>query len=148
MRSRTFCLRLAVLLLLRLPAAGTAAEVSYDVVIRNGTIYDGGGGAPFNGDLAINGDTIAAVGKLTDARGRTEINARGFAVAPGFINMLSWATETLILDGRSQSDIRQGVTLEVMGEGESMGPLSGAMKKEVAESQGDIKYKIEWTTLG
>ncbi|HXT40454.1 MAG TPA: D-aminoacylase [Candidatus Angelobacter sp.] len=148
MRSRTFCLRLAVLLLLRLPAAGTAAEVSYDVVIRNGTIYDGGGGAPFNGDLAINGDTIAAVGKLTDARGRTEINARGFAVAPGFINMLSWATETLILDGRSQSDIRQGVTLEVMGEGESMGPLSGAMKKEMAESQGDIKYKIEWTTLG
>ncbi|HZI32838.1 MAG TPA: D-aminoacylase [Candidatus Binatia bacterium] len=148
MRSRTFYLRFVAVLLLRLSTPAMAAGASYDVVIRDGTIYDGSGGVPFTGDLAINGDTIAAVGKLTDARGRTEINARGFAVAPGFINMLSWATETLILDGRSQSDIRQGVTLEVMGEGESMGPLSEAMKKEMAESQGDIKYKIEWTTLG
>ena len=85
---------------------------------------------------------------MSDARGKTEIEAKGLAVAPGFINMLSWATESLLQDGRSQSDIRQGVTLEVMGEGESMGPLNDAMKKEMVESQGDIKFDIRWTTLG
>ncbi len=121
---------------------------NYDLLIRDGTIYDGSGRAPFVGDVAINGDRIAAVGKLTDARGKTEINARGLAVAPGFINMLSWANESLIQDGRSQSDIRQGVTLEVMGEGESMGPLNDTMKKEIGEQQGDIKFDVKWTTLG
>ncbi len=121
---------------------------TYDVVIRNGTIYDGSGSAPSVGDVAIEGDAVAAVGALKDGRGRTEIDAQGLAVAPGFINMLSWATESLIQDGRSQGDIRQGVTLEVMGEGESMGPLSERMKREAAEQQGDIKYPIEWTTLG
>ncbi len=124
---------------------GLAAE--YDVVIRNGMIYDGSGQAPFQGDVAINGDTIAAVGKLAEARGKTEIDAKGLAVAPGFINMLSWANESLIQDGRSQSGIRQGVTLEVLGEGSSMGPLNEKMKKEMREEQGDIKYQIEWTTL-
>ena len=123
-----------------------AAE--YDLIIRNGTIYDGSGGRPYNGDVAINGDAIAAVGKLKDAKARREIDAKKLAVAPGFINMLSWATESLIQDGRSQGDIRQGVTLEVMGEGSSMGPLNDAMKKEAVEQQGDIKYPIEWTTLG
>ena len=122
--------------------------VNYDLLIRNGTIYDGSGRAPVVGDVAINGDTIAAVGKLTDARGKTEVDARGLAVAPGFINMLSWANESLIQDGRSQSDIRQGVTLEVMGEGESMGPLNDTMKKEMGEQQGDIKFDVKWTTLG
>src|SRR5207247_1294843 len=122
--------------------------VNYDLLIRNGTIYDGSGRAPVVGDVAINGDTIAAVGKLTDARGKTEVDARGLAVAPGFINMLSWANESLIQDGRSQSDIRQGVTLEVMGEGESMGPLNGKMKETMVEAQADIKYEIKWTTLG
>jgi N-acyl-D-amino-acid deacylase len=129
-----------------LTADSKAAQ--FDVIIRNGTIYDGSGNAPFNGDVAINRDRIAAVGKLDNARGKTEIDAKGLAVAPGFINMLSWATESLIHDGRSQSDIRQGVTLEIMGEGESMGPLNKAMKKEMVERQGDIKYPVKWTTLG
>src|SRR3989442_173866 len=98
-------------------------SADYDVIIRNGTIYDGSGHAPSVGDVAINRDSIAAVGKVADARGKTEIDAKGFAVAPGFINMLSLATESLIQDGRSQSDILQGVPLEIMGEGETMGPL-------------------------
>jgi len=128
-----------------LSACSTPQE--YDIVIRNGTIYDGSGSAPFQGDLAIQGDTIAAVGSLGEARGRTEIEAEGLAVAPGFINMLSWATESLIEDGRSQSGIRQGVTLEVFGEGSSMGPLSESMKEEMLKQQGDIKFDIPWTTL-
>lgn len=121
--------------------------VEYDVLIRNGEIYDGSGGAPFRGDIAINGDTIAEIGHLSTARGRTEIDAQGLAVAPGFINMMCWANESLIADGRSQSEIRQGVTLEVLGEGNSMGPLNEKMKVEEKERQGDIKYDIEWTTL-
>jgi N-acyl-D-amino-acid deacylase len=100
------------------------------------------------GDLAINGDVIVALGKIEEAEGRSVIDARGLAVAPGFINMLSWATQSLIEDGRSQSDIRQGVTLEVMGEGESMGPLNAEMKRAMLEQQGDIKFDIAWTTLG
>jgi N-acyl-D-amino-acid deacylase len=120
----------------------------YDVVIRGGSIYDGSGSAPVVADLAIAGDTIAALGAMPTARGRIEVDAAGMAVAPGFINMLSWANESLIEDGRSQSDIRQGVTLEVMGEGWSMGPLNDRMKQEAVEQQGDIKYQIEWTTLG
>ncbi len=99
-------------------------------------------------DLAIQGDRIAAIGVLGRARGKTEIDARGLAVAPGFINMMSWANESLIADGRSQSDIRQGVTLEVMGEGNSMGPLNERMKQQMRARQGDIRYEIEWTTLG
>ena len=129
-----------------LTAGSKAAQ--FDLIIRNGTIYDGSGTAPVVGDVAINRDSIAAVGKLADARGKTEIDAKGLAVAPGFINMLSWATESLIQDGRSQSDIRQGVTLEVMGEGESLGPLNEQMKKEMREAQGDIQFDIPWTTLG
>jgi N-acyl-D-amino-acid deacylase len=120
---------------------------NFDLVIRNGTIYDGRGGTPFAGDIAVEGDAIAAVGSLSGARGRAEVEASGLAVAPGFINVLSWANQSLIEDGRSQSDIRQGVTLEVMGEGWSMGPLNEAMKQETLERQGDIKYEIEWTTL-
>jgi len=120
---------------------------TYDVIIRNGIIYDGSGSAPIKGDIAIRGDRIAAVGKV-DGNGKTEINAHGMAVAPGFINMLSWATDSLIEDGHSESDIRQGVTLEVMGEGWSMGPLNDQMKKDDKENQGDIKYDITWTTLG
>lgn len=122
--------------------------VEYDLVIRNAKIYDGSGNAPQNGIIAINADTIAAVGDLKNVKGRSEIDAQGKAVAPGFINMLSWATETLIEDGRSQSDIRQGVTLEVFGEGWSMGPLNDKMKQEVLEQQGDIKFEVNWTTLG
>ncbi|NIN72691.1 MAG: D-aminoacylase, partial [Gemmatimonadetes bacterium] len=124
------------------------ASPDYDIVIRGGTVYDGSGGAPTVADVGIAGDTVAAIGALADASGRVEIDATGMAVAPGFINMLSWATESLIEDGRSQSDIRQGVTLEVFGEGWSMGPLNDRMKQEALERQGDIRYDIEWTTLG
>src|SRR5919201_564913 len=122
---------------------------AYDVVIRRGTIFDGSGSAPFTGELAIRGDRIVALApRLSEARGSLEVDAAGLAVAPGFINMLSWATESLIQDGRSQSDIRQGVTLEIFGEGRSMGPLNQAMKDETLERQADIRYPIAWTTLG
>ena len=120
----------------------------YDTIIRNGMIYDGNGGEPYKGDIGIIADTIAFIGDLSKASAKNEVDAKGNAVAPGFINMLSWATETLIEDGRSQSDIKQGVTLEVMGEGWSMGPLNESMKEREQNSQGDIKYKIEWNTLG
>jgi N-acyl-D-amino-acid deacylase len=130
------------------PATTTSASATYDVVVRGGTIYDGGGGAPVVGDVAIVGDSVAAVGPSLAGRGRREVDARGLAVAPGFVNMLSWATESLIADPRGQSDIRQGVTLEVFGEGESMGPLNDSMKVLAARMQGDIKYPITWTTLG
>ncbi len=126
---------------------GVTAAADYDVLIRNGLIYDGSGKAPFKGDVAVKDETIAAVGQLRGARGKTELDGKGLAVAPGFINMLSWATESLIEDGRSQSDIRQGVTLEIFGEGVSMGPLNEAMKQDMREQQGDIKFPIEWTTL-
>lgn len=119
----------------------------YDVVIRNGTLCDGTGNAPIQGDLAIKGDRILAIGEVSD-KGVIEIDATGKAVSPGFINMLSWANVALLHDGRSQSDIRQGVTLEVMGEGDSMGPLNEEMKQEMIAGQGDIKYEIPWTTLG
>src|ERR1017187_4799995 len=123
-------------------------SIDYDLIIRNGTIYDGSGRPLAKGDLALNGEAIAAIGSLRGSRGRRELDAQGFAVAPGFINMLSWANRSLLEDGRSQSDIRQGVTLEVMGEGSSMGPLTDTMKRQMREQQGDIKYAIEWTTLG
>jgi N-acyl-D-amino-acid deacylase len=119
----------------------------YDIVIRNGTVYDGSGSIGYVGDVAINGDAIAAIGSLGKARGKIEIDATGLAVSPGFINMMCWANESLIEDGRSQSDIRQGVTLEVLGEGGSMGPLNETMKEQMVKHQGDIKYDIEWTTL-
>src|SRR5437660_5379138 len=114
----------------------------YDVIIRGGTIYDGSGGEPFVGDVATVGDSIAAIAPKLSASARSEIEAAGQAVAPGFINMLSWATESLIADGRSQSDIRQGVTLEVFGEGISLGPLNVAMRREWRERQADISYAV------
>jgi N-acyl-D-amino-acid deacylase len=121
---------------------------AFDVVIRGGTIYDGSGRAPYVGDVALRSDRIAAVGRRIAGRGRQEVDARGLAVAPGFTNMLSWATESLIEDGRGQSDIRQGVTLEVMGEGWSMGPLNDEMRRLSLSRQSDIRYPISWTTLG
>lgn len=125
-----------------------SSKNKYETIIRNGTIYDGIGEKSFTADIAINADTIAFIGDLKNETAKNEIDAQGQAIAPGFINMLSWATESLIQDGRSQSDIRQGVTLEVMGEGTSMGPLNPKMKAELQKGQGDIKYKIDWTTLG
>jgi N-acyl-D-amino-acid deacylase len=127
---------------------GCSVTPDYDVVIRNGRIVDGSGSSAFRGDVGINSDTIALIGNLKNKKGRLEIDAEGLAVAPGFINMLSWANESLIEDGRSQSDIRQGVTLEVLGEGDSMGPLSDAMKEQLKKDQGDLKFDITWTTLG
>lgn len=139
--------RKSVLLLLLLGVFAAACSPRYDVVIRNGTIYDGSGNPPFVGDVALHGDTVAYVGPSAAGGGRAEIDATGMAVTPGFINMLSWATESLIEDGEAQSDIRQGVTLEVFGEGWSMGPYSDAIKEEQLALQGDIKYDIPWSTL-
>ncbi|MBV9572031.1 MAG: D-aminoacylase [Alphaproteobacteria bacterium] len=120
----------------------------YDVLITHGIIYDGAGSAPFVGDAAITGDRIAYVGPHAPGTAKRTIDARGKAVSPGFINMLSWANESLLVDGRGQSDLRQGVTLEVMGEGDSMGPLTPKMKQLAEQRQIDIKYSIDWTTLG
>ncbi len=133
---------------LLLAGCSLTAEPRYDVILRNGTIYDGSGKAPIRGDVAIKGDTIVAVGDVGSATATSEIDVTGRAIAPGFINMLSWATESLIQDGRSQGDIRQGVTLEIFGEGDSMGPLSDSMKVLMKVQQADIKYDIKWTTLG
>jgi len=124
-----------------------AQAPAYDLIIRGGTIYEGSGKAPVVGDVAIKDDRIVAIGKV-NGTAKAEVAAKGMAVAPGFINMLSWATESLIADPKSQSDIRQGVTLEVMGEGWSMGPMNATMKTLETERQGDIKYPIEWTSLG
>lgn len=142
------CSIAAMIAFASLPFASLSKGQTYDVVLRGGTIYDGTLAKPRAGDVAIDGDKVVAVGDIGSAQGRTEIDVTGLAVAPGFINMLSWSTESLIEDGKSQGEIRQGVTLEVMGEGESMGPLSSAMKAEMLKAQGDIKYAIEWTTLG
>lgn len=125
----------------------TPVIAPYNVKISNGTIYDGSGGPAFVGDVAINRDKIVCVGHCPGPAIR-DIDATGLAVAPGFINMLSWATESLIADGRGQSDVRQGVTLEVMGEGESAGPWNPTMKANEAARQGDVKYSIDWTSLG
>src|ERR1700760_633113 len=120
---------------------------TYDTIIRDGLIYDGNGGEPYHADIAIDSDTIAFIGDLRNSRSNNRIDAEGKAVAPGFINMLSHSEESLIQDGRSQSDIRQGVTLEVFGE-ISMGPLNEKMKTQTVNGQRDIKYPVAWNTLG
>ncbi|MDO8863207.1 D-aminoacylase [Haliea sp. E1-2-M8] len=128
--------------------APDASAPRYDLIIDNGVVYDGSGTSPVQSRIAINGDRIVAVGDLEGAVAERRLDAGGLAVAPGFINMLSWATESLIEDGRGLSDIAQGVTLEVFGEGWSMGPLTEAMKDEDRQRQTDFRYDIEWTTLG
>lgn len=120
----------------------------YDNIIRNGMIYDGNGGEPYKADIAINADTIAFIGDLSNASGKNETDAKGMAVAPGFVNMLCQSDVALLHDGRSQSDIRQGVTLEIMSEGGSMGPINPRMKKEMQDYQGDLKFDVYWNTLG
>ena len=119
----------------------------FDVIIKNGAVYNGTGSEAQHVDLAIRGDRIAGVGDYKNAKAKTVIDARGLAVAPGFINMLSWSTESLIQDGRSQSEIRQGVTTEIMGEGESMGPMNDRVREFMLKQQADIKYDITWNTL-
>lgn len=120
----------------------------YGSIIRNGLIYDGRGGQPFKGDIALNADTITAMGNLANASADVVVDARGLAVCPGFINMLSQAQVALLQYGRSQGDIRQGVTLEVMGEVMPMGPLNARTKKQLVGGQTDIKYPVVWTSLG
>jgi N-acyl-D-amino-acid deacylase len=134
---------LALLAVVRL----ASQQPAYDVIIRGGTVYDGTGGAAQRVDVGIRGDRIATVGQLAGATATTIVDGTGLAVAPGFINMLSWSTESLLADGRSQGEIRQGVTTQIFGEGSSMGPLNDAMKKRAVEQMGDIKYEITWTTL-
>ncbi|MCA1658233.1 MAG: hypothetical protein LC627_02925, partial [Verrucomicrobiaceae bacterium] len=119
----------------------------FDVVIKGGTVYDGTGEKPRVADVAIRRDYIVGVGNFPPESTHSVIDAKGLAVAPGFINMLSWSTESLIEDGRSQSEIREGVTTEIMGEGWSMGPLNDRMKTRMISEQKDIKYEIKWTTL-
>jgi N-acyl-D-amino-acid deacylase len=141
---------LAGLLTIALPltALGQRPRMTdIDVLIKGGTVYDGTGRAPRRVDVAIKGDRLVAIGNFKSARARTVVDANGLAVAPGFINMLSWSTESLIVDGRSQSEIRQGVTTQIMGEGWSMGPLNERLKKQAIAEQDDIKFDIEWTTL-
>jgi N-acyl-D-amino-acid deacylase len=130
-----------------LRGAEPPAADKFDVVIKGGTVYDGSGEKPRVIDVGIRGDRIAGLGSFSAEQGRTVIDAKGLAVAPGFINMLSWSTDSLIEDGRSQSEIREGVTTEIMGEGNSMGPLNDRMKARMLEQQGDIKYAIKWSTL-
>jgi N-acyl-D-amino-acid deacylase len=135
-------------------ALSCSAPPEHEVVLKGGTIYDGSGGTPYVGDLAIDGDTISAIvaygeeGGDSGLRGVTEIDVSEMAVSPGFVNMLSWANESLLQDGRGESDLLQGVTLVVMGEGWSMGPLNNAMKAEMLEDQGDIRFDVTWTSLG
>ena len=136
-----------VLAMLAQERSQSPAPADFDVIIRGGTVYDGTGAAPRQADVAIRGDRIAAIGDLNTARARTIVDAKGLAVAPGFINMLSWSTESLIQDGRSQSEIRQGVTTEIMGEGESMGPVNDRVREHMLRAQTDIKYDIKWNTL-
>jgi N-acyl-D-amino-acid deacylase len=129
-------------------ATSAAPPAGYSIIIRGGTIYDGSGGAPYVGDVALKGDKILYVGPRAPGRAARTIDAIGKAVSPGFINMLSWANESLIADGRGLSDTMQGVTLEVMGEGDSMGPWTPEIKRREIKRQGDVKYPIRWTTLG
>ena len=148
------CLSLLAVLLVPVMVSIVSAEEAspappqeFDVIIRNGTVYDGSGGEGRQADVALRGDRIASVGNFKSATAKVTIDARGLAVAPGFINMLSWSTESLIADGRSQSEIRQGVTTEIMGEGESMGPVNDRVREKMLREQKDIHYEIKWTTL-
>jgi N-acyl-D-amino-acid deacylase len=138
---------LAVCAVLLAHAPAAQQPLPFDTIIRNGVVYDGSAEPGGRADVGIRGDRIAAVRDLSSAQATTVIDAAGLAVAPGFINMLSWSTESLLVDGRSQGEIRQGVTTQIFGEGSSMGPLNDAMKKRMVEQMGDLKFDITWTTL-
>ena len=120
----------------------------FDLIIRHGSVYDGSGAAALQTDIGVRGEHIAAIGDLSEAHATREVEAKDLAVAPGFINMLSWAPDSLFVDGRSMSDIKQGVTLEVFGEGESLGPLTLQMRETALKNQGDLKYSIDWLGFG
>ena len=127
--------------------ASSPGSADFDVIINNGTVYDGTGSEPKPADVAIRGDRIAGIGDFKTAKAKTIIDAKGLAVAPGFINMLSWSVASLIQDGRSQSEIRQGVTTEIMGEGFSMGPVNDRIRQFILNQQTDIKFDVKWSTL-
>ena len=129
------------------PLTSSQNPAPFDIIIKGGTVYDGTGAEPKHVDLAIRGDRIAGIGDFKTAKAKTVVDANGLVVAPGFINMLSWSNESLIQDGRSQSEVRQGVTTEIMGEGESMGPVNDRVREHMLREQSDIKYEIKWNTL-
>ena len=149
MKRNFFWLTVFVTAFTTLAQAGFSAPApaDFDVIIKDGTVYDGTGAEPKQADVAIRGDRIVGIGDFKTAKAKTIIDAKGLAVAPGFINMLSWSVASLIQDGRSQSEIRQGVTTEIMGEGESMGPLNDRVREHMLRQQTDIKYDIKWNTL-
>ena len=143
-------MRIGIIISLAIVAALTTrvgAQLNFDVLIKGGTVYDGTGSPPKVADVAISHDRIVGVGDFSKSNATNVIDAAGMAVAPGFINMLSWSTDSLIEDGRSQSELRQGVTTEIFGEGESMGPLNDRMKTRMLSQQKDIHYAITWNTL-
>ncbi|MDR3386474.1 MAG: D-aminoacylase [Rudaea sp.] len=139
---------LMVLTLVACQVRDVPSSGSFDLIIRHGSVYDGSGAPPVRTDIGVRGQRIAAVGDLTSAHAAHEVDAQGMAVAPGFVNMLSWAPDSLYIDGRSLSDLKQGVTLEIFGEGESLGPLTDEIRKADLATQGDLKHPIDWTTLG
>ncbi|MEJ7644612.1 MAG: D-aminoacylase [Chryseolinea sp.] len=140
--------RIAYLLSITILITACNPRESFDIIIRNGKVYDGSGANPINADIGIRADTIASIGDLRKAEAVREIDAKGQTVAPGFINMLSWATKSLLADGRSQGDIRQGVTMEIFGEGISMGPLNDDIRKGMISQMHDYSFDISWKTLG
>src|SRR5437899_8262980 len=150
MKRNLFCLGVFFTIVVEALAQNRSPSPSaadFDVIIKGGTVYDGTGAEPKRVDIAIRGDRIVGIGDFKTAKANTVIDANGLAVAPGFINMLSWSTQSLIQDGRSQSEIRQGVTTEIMGEGESMGPVNDRVREHMIRQQTDIKYDIKWNTL-
>ena len=139
--------QIAILLVVLSTLISCQQKTSYDTIIRNGLVYDGNGGEPFKADIAIQNDSIAFIGDLSNATAKNEVDAKGLAVAPGFINMMGHSEESLFQDGRAQSDIRQGVTTEIFGES-SFGPLNANMKNQMQNGQGDVRYNVSWNTLG
>jgi N-acyl-D-amino-acid deacylase len=141
-------IRIILIIPLALALFACQTQPQYDVILKNGLVLDGSGSPAIQADIGIRADTIAAIGNLSASKSRSVLDVQGQYIAPGFINMLSWANESLLVDGRSQSDLRQGVTLEVMGEGHSMGPLNSKMKADMLSGQQDYKFDIPWTSLG
>jgi N-acyl-D-amino-acid deacylase len=140
-------MRYIFMILLMCLSATAACAQAYDVIIKGGMVYDGSGGKPVRTDIGIKGDKIFKIGDLSGAKATSMVDASGMAIAPGFINMLSWSTESLIIDPRSLGELKQGVTTQIMGEGNSMGPLNDRTKKLMKDEQGDLKYDVAWTTL-
>src|SRR3982751_2088424 len=147
MMSRFFTSAFVVFIFMSQTLIFASVPDDFDVIIRGGTVYDGTGGKPMRADIGIKGDRVVKIGDIGKATAGTVIDAAGLAVAPGFINMLSWSTESLIVDPRSLGELKQGVTTQIFGEGDSMGPLNDQMKVWMKSEQSDLKYDIAWTSL-